>query len=131
MITLFHLTWDCNLPSILASGLRPNFRPNKWKINAANNRSRATTFLCTKARTGYWDMTYRDGWVERPTPGARLVWLRVRVPKHSLVPDRARGEDYRGDFRCACVISPVQIRPFTRSDYAACHITEDVRKVAD
>src|SRR4051812_28797772 len=87
---LYHLTWDCNVPSILSNGLIPNGKPNRWMIAAANERSKGKTYLCSQRRREYWEMTYGDGWIERPSPNSKLVWLKVDCQNIKLTADSGR-----------------------------------------
>lgn len=102
-LTLYHLTWDCHVPTILAEGIRPNHRPNGWKLRAAVDRSRGKTFLCDEGRMAYWQMTYEDGWVDLPTEEAELVWLKVNVTELALFGDEP-AEEYQGDYWTDAVI---------------------------
>ena len=104
--TLYHLTWDLRVPGIMENGLLPNEEPNKWAVADANERAKQGIFLCNRSRLDYWRMTYEDGWVEPPTPEARLVALSVRVPRAWLRADSAPGENYAGDFICRRPIPP-------------------------
>ena len=109
MTTLFHLTWDCHVASILRMGLIPNHSPNQWVMDAANKRSKRATFLCVRGRMDNWDSIFGGGWVTPPAEGAKRVWLKVRVPKAWLTPDKAVGEYYDGDFKCRRVIPAANI----------------------
>ena len=111
MKTLYHLTWDLNVPSILEKGLLPHFRPNQWVLDGAARRSTKTTFLCCRDRMAAWDDIYGGGWARKPSPEGKLVWLEVRVPAAWLKPDSAKGENYRGDFKCRRRIPAQHIRP--------------------
>lgn len=102
-MTLFHLTWDCHVPSILRLGLIPSYRPNAWAMNAANERSRGKLFLCEEGRRANWYDVYFDDWLERPgwpDNPANLVWLAVEADGLSLNPDvsDSPNDDYTGDF---------------------------------
>ena len=108
-VNLYHITWSKNVPSIMSRGLIPNYAPNEWRVNAATKRSKGTIFLCTKQRMEYWNMTYNEGWVTVPEPGAKLTWLKIRLPQSWVTPDHATGENYGGDFRCARTIPPDNI----------------------
>ena len=109
MKTLYHLTWDFLVPSIMKTGLVPNHTPNKWVMTAAEKRSKNGLYLCSKERAAYWRMTYLDGWVRKPKPGAKLVCLKVLVPRMWIRADRAKGENYGGDFVCSRVVPPQNI----------------------
>ena len=109
MKTLYHLTWDFLVPSIMRTGLVPNHTPNKWAVPAANTRSKAGAYLCSKERADYWRMTYQDGWVKKPKLGAKLVCLKVLVPRLWIRADHAKGENYGGDFVCHRTIPPQNI----------------------
>lgn len=105
-VTLYHVTWTTNVPGIMRHGLIPNHNPNKWVLDTASRRSKGVTFLCSKQRMEYWNMTYNDGWVAAPESSSKLTWLRVRIPKSWCTPDHATGEAYGGDFRCTRTIPP-------------------------
>jgi hypothetical protein len=110
MKVLWHLTWDCNIPSILKLGLIPSFLPNKWQIDSANQRSKGKLFLCKGSKKSFWQMTYNDGWVVHPTkPHAAPAWLKVNVSGLKLVADDSDDDQLKGDFYTTQAIPPDRI----------------------
>lgn len=107
-MTLYHVTWAGLLPSIRQHGLIPSHTPNAWVVDAANQRSRGRTFLCTQERAEYWAMTMADGYV-RWRDGDDLVILAVDVAGLGLSADSAHGEDYDGDFWTDRPIGPERL----------------------
>lgn len=97
---LYHVTWECNVDSILKLGLVPNHTPNGWVMSGAKARRVGKTFLCTLKRAEYWRMTMYDGWAEPPIPDPKMkiVFIEVDASGIDLTADEEVNEYYEGDF---------------------------------
>lgn len=93
---LYHLTWGRHLRSIQKLGLLPNYRPNKWWLTTARERSKGKTFLCSVRRRPIWEQCFTDGWAGFPKAKKfSWVWLAVNVDGLNLTRDTG---EYRGDY---------------------------------
>jgi hypothetical protein len=96
-LRLFHLTWDHLVDSVLSRGLIPSFRPNKWAIKEARERSCGKVFLCEEQRKAYWYDVYAGEWAGWPPEAQDLVWLEVNVVGLAVAPDQStERDDYTG-----------------------------------
>ena len=119
-MTLYHLTWESNLPSIRKNGIVPNFNPNGWGPKS-KRFSVGRTFLCERHRIKYWRHSLQYRMRDDPGGHGRIVRLHVLVDgldirqdtrqyKRKIDGEWKTTEIFWGDFWTPEIIPPSRIK---------------------
>lgn len=95
-MTLYHLTWESNLESILEKGLIPHYNPNGW-FPTTKEKCKGMTFLCEYNKIPYWEHSLYNRMYEQPGGTGKIILLKVEC-KNARRDPRPMVDSTKGDW---------------------------------